>query len=138
MKRIGMITVARWMAEKLPKGMIAYMEHEGKLFRLRQIRGYNGQLRPLFDTPGVGTSGFPWHDVQYTQSYTAESPVYLTTGENLVGAALADVADSVEEMQDRCWALREGEGLAAKAGTVMPATQGEALHPAGCGEMWCG
>ena len=137
MKRIGMITVARWMAESLPDDMVAYMEHAGKLFRLDRIRCYNGALRPLFDTPGAGVTGFPWSDVQYKQSYTAESSVYLTMGGNLVGVPLADVIDSVEEMQDRCWALQEGDGFVTRAEPA-EASQTIGAQEAGGGEMWYG
>ena len=137
MKQIGVITVARWMTETLPEGMIAYMEHDGKLFRLDRIRCYNGALRPLFDTPGAGVTGFPWSAVQYRQSYTPESPVYLTTGRSLVGIALADVIDSVEEMQDRCWALQEGDGFVTHAEPA-EAAQTVGAQEVGRGEMWYG
>lgn len=138
MKQIGTITVARWMAETLPDGIIAYMEHGGKLFRLREVKCYNGHLRPLFETPGCRMGSFPWNAVQYKQSYTAESPVFLTTGESLVGVALADVIDSVEEVQDRCWALQEGDGFIARAEIAEDAAQAAEGETVGCGEMWFG
>jgi hypothetical protein len=141
MKQIGMITVARWMTETLPAGMIAYMEHDGKLFRLREVKCYNGHLRPLFKTPGCRMGGFPYGGdlpligaAKYKQSYTPESPVYLTMGGSLVGVALADVIDSVEEVQDRCWALQEGDGFIARAETAEDAEP----QAAGGGEMWFG
>ena len=133
-----MITVARWMAETLPGGMIAYMEHDGKLFRLDRIRCYSGALYPLFATPGAGVTGFPWNPVQLKRVYTPESRVFLTTGENLVGVKLADVIESVEEVQDRCWALQEGDGLIAHAEIAEDTTQAAEGETAGCGEMYFG
>jgi hypothetical protein len=118
MKRIGMITVGRWMAEKLPNTMRAYMEHKGKLFRLKRIRCYNGHIRPIFETPWYRVPGFPYGEMQLGQQYTPESPVFLSMGENLVGLALADVIEFVTEAQDRCWALSEGDGLVATSGTA--------------------
>jgi hypothetical protein len=79
------------------------------------------------DLPFIGAS-------MYKQSYTPESPVYLTTGENLVGVKLADVIDSAEEMQDRCWALQEGKGFITRAETAEDAEP----QAAGRGEMWYG
>jgi hypothetical protein len=139
MKRIGMITVARWMAETLPDGVVAYMEHAGKLFRLSEVKCYNGHLRPLFEAPVRRIGGSPWNAVQFKQSYTAASPVYLTMGENLVGVKLADVIDSAEEMQERCWALQEGDGFITRAETAEDAEpQAAEGETAGCGEMWYG
>lgn len=136
MKQIGVITVARWMAETLPEGMLAYMEHAGKLFRLDRIRCYNGALRPLFDTPGAGVTGFPWSAVQYKQGYTPESPVYLTMGENLVGVKLADIIDSVEQARPGCWSLRGG-GYIASIGEAARTMQAAATQGAGQSEdMW--
>lgn len=118
MKRIGMITVGRWMAETLPNGMSAYMEYKGKLFRLKRIRCYNGYINPVFKTPWYRVAGFPYNAVQLGQQYTTESPVFLSMGENLVGVALDNIVDFVTEAQGRCWALSEGDGLVATSGTA--------------------
>jgi hypothetical protein len=59
-------------------------------------------------------------------------------GENLVGVKLADVIDSAEEMQERCWALQEGDGFIASAETAEDAAQAAKGEAAGCGEMWYG
>ena len=136
MKRIGMITVGRWMTEALPDGMIAYMEHKGKLFRLREVQCFNGHLRPLFETPGCCMGAFPYNAVQYRQAYTPESPVFLTMGGNLVGTPLADITDSVEEMQDRCWALQEGDGFVTSTEPVGAMAQTAPAQDAESGDMW--
>jgi hypothetical protein len=118
MKRIGMITVARWMAETLPASMLVYMEYKGKLFRLKRICCYNGYINPVFKTPWYRVAEFPYNASQLRQQYTSESPVFLSMGEDLVGMALADVVDFVTEAQGRCWALSEGDGLVATPGTA--------------------
>ena len=138
MKRIGMITVGRWMTEKLPDTMNAYMELKGKLFRLKRIRCYNGHIRPIFETPWYRVAGLPYGEMRLRQQYTTESPVFLSMGENLVGVALADVIDSVAEAQACCWALSEGDGLITTSGT---AAVRSACTPQGVGqseETWYG
>jgi hypothetical protein len=104
-KQIGVITVARWTAESLPDDMVAYMVSEGKLYHLKSVQSSNGLLKPLLEAPFRLHASSEWGAVP--ESYSLESPVFLTTRTDLTGVALESVAESVEECQVGCWALRD-------------------------------
>ena len=104
MKQIGVTTIARWMAEQLPKDMTAYMEYKGKLFRLKRIKSYNGSIRPVFATlldAKIGSEFTGTEDI-----FTLESSVFLTIDRDLAGVTIANIIDAVEPASHGCWAMQ--------------------------------
>lgn len=128
-----MVTVARWMTELLPRGMDTYMVKGGKLFRLKRIRCYNGSVRPVLECLKGRLAG----EFTGEGGYTLESPVFLSAGEDLVGVAVTDIANSVEVAGTNCWALRSAPGETPQSviGTPEKVTvnRGEQI-----GGLWCG
>lgn len=104
MKQFGMTTIAHWMAVRFPKGVKAYMESRGQLFRLKRIRSYNGKIRPILATLADMKLNGEFTSVEKDRSLS--SAVYLSTGADLAGTALVDILDAVEPARLDCWAMR--------------------------------
>lgn len=101
-ERFGATTVARWMTEPLPKDVTAYMESQGRLFRLRRVRGYNGSIQPMLAVINCSGLSSPGQD-----KYTLNSTVFLSLGVDLAGVAMEDIVDAVAPACSDCWALQD-------------------------------
>ncbi|MHC4188435.1 MAG: hypothetical protein ACYSUB_02000 [Planctomycetota bacterium] len=104
MSQFGVTTIARWMAEQLPKGVEAYMENRGRLFRLKRISGYNGSIRPVLAT--LVDSNLGGEFTPYNGNHALNSAVFLSTGVDLAGVNVADIIDTVEPVCLDCWAMQ--------------------------------
>lgn len=119
MKRFGATTVVRWMAEPLPKGVRAYMASKGRLYRLKQIRSYNGFIQAVF--AGVAGGKFISRSV-----YALDSIVFLSLDVDLTGLAVEEILDAVALVCSDCWALRDDDDAkraAAVGATITPHQQ---------------
>lgn len=95
MRQIGVTTVMRWMCEELPKNIIAFMAEGNQLYRLKRIRSYAGDLRPVFACgKGEFTGGKIYLDAE----------IFLSIS-NLAGTAIADIR--AERVSKNCWESNE-------------------------------
>jgi len=101
MQRFGVTTIARWLSEKLPPDVVAYVEYNGRLFELMKLVAMNGklipELRTLTDRLGKFTP---------VNSYVnLDTVVILSMSENLAGIKIAAIAGQLEPAAAGSWAL---------------------------------
>jgi len=106
MSRFGAITVARWLSEKLPPRVKAYVELDGKLFELLAIQACNAKIKPtlrtLLDDFGRFT---PTHNC-----VQLDTIVVLSLGENLAGVDAKTILSQTVPAAIGSWALPLGRG----------------------------
>ena len=89
------------MTEPLPKRVIAYMESGGRLFRLKRIRCYNGNIRPILAAIVDGS------EFTSRSKYAFGSAVFLSLDVDLTGLAVEKILDVATPACSDCWALRD-------------------------------
>lgn len=136
MERIGITNVARWMIDQLPKGVEAYMDNQGKLYRLKRIRSYSGKTRPVFATLFTGHVGGEFTGME--DCYSLSSLVFLSTDTNLAGTPTADVTNAVEPVNSDCWALQANEWPTMTHNESVGCQQHAAEQSKRATMPWCG
>lgn len=107
MYRYGATTVARWLTEELPKGVRAYIEDGGTLFELVGLEATSGRLLPRLKLKG-------WRSTFVTRAcrLAMETPVILSTGENLAGVKLNALSSQIVRASLGSFALPRNGGYA--------------------------
>jgi hypothetical protein len=123
-RRIGVTTVARWMAEKMPKGITAYMEHRKRLYRLRQIRATNGRLIPLLDC-----LLFRQYQLDHSPC-SLGTPVFLSINEDLHGVGTEKIVGCAELASFNCYAINSAFAFNSELIKQMQSTKNVSNSPA--------
>jgi hypothetical protein len=101
MRRYGVTTVARWLAEELPEGVRSYIEACGTLHELVAIEATSGHLLPRLRVRGLRRM---LHVPRATRLAMA-TPVILSMGENLAGKSLGSISSQVDRAAFGSFAL---------------------------------
>ena len=103
MKRYGATTIARWLTEELPEGVLAYIENRGTLHELVGLEAINGHLTPRVKVQRVRGSGGTF-TVLCDARLTMGTLVILSLNENLACVTLGGCF--VANLLGRCWKFR--------------------------------
>jgi len=90
MYRFGATTIARWLVEKLPEGVCAFIEDSGTLYELVGLEASSGRI-----TPKVRHRWSPSVVTPRAARLWLDTPVILTQGENLAGRTLAAISPQI-------------------------------------------
>ena len=114
MKRFGVTTISRWLGEELPPGVSAYLEYQGKLFELLRVEGGSGKLSPILKTLATR-----FRDFRPRMFVTLDTPVILSTHEELAGVLVTKIKDDLAPAASNSWAFNSPqERLGCNQGTT--------------------